>query len=111
MEINFQLLKNIIGRWEEVNSTGVSEYIDAEGGNYFYTKFAKTLKADVEYSLIAPNVYESIFVFKSSFVPKMRFPMRLDQPYQHKSPSGDNVQSVAKYRQELDDIFVSTKVA
>jgi len=98
---------NIIGRWEEISSTGVSEYIDAEGGGYFYKMFAKKMKADVEYKLVKPSVYEATFYL--SFAPPMKFPMRFDQPYQYKSPAGSKVQSVAEYRKILDDIFVNTK--
>jgi len=99
--------ENIVGRWEEVSSTGVSDYIDAEGGGYFYKMFAKKMKADVEYKLVKPSVYEATFYL--SFAPPMKFPMRFDQPYQYKSPAGSKVQSVAKYRSMLDDIFVNTK--
>jgi len=86
----------------------VSEYIDAEGGGYFYKMLAKKMKADVEYKLVKPSVYEATFYL--NFAPPMKFPMRFDQPYQYKSPAGSEVQSVAKYRSMLDDIFVNTKV-
>jgi len=99
--------ENIIGRWEEISSTGVSEYIDAEGGGYFYKMFAKKMKADVEYKLVKPSVYEATFYL--SFAPPMKFPMRFDKPYQYKSPAGSKVQSVAQYRKMRDDIFVNTK--
>ena len=69
---------------------------------------AKKMKADVEYKLVKPSVYEATFYL--SLVPPMKFPMRFDQPYQYKSPAGSEVQSVAKYRSMLDDIFVKTKV-
>ena len=97
-----------MGRWEEVSSRGVSEYIDAEGGGYFYKMFAKKMKADVEYKLVKPSVYEATFYL--SFAPPMKFPMRFDEPYHYKSPAGSKVQSEAKYRSMLDDIFVNTKV-
>jgi len=106
MPIQTTIAEKIVGRWEEVSSRGVSEYIDAEGGGYFYKMFAKKMKADVEYKLVKPSVYEATFYL--SFAPPMKFPMRFDQPYQYKSPAGSRVQSVAKYRSMLDDIFVNT---
>ena len=70
--------------------------------------FAKKMKADIEYNMIEPNVYES--TFHLGFAPAMKFPLRFDQPYEHKSPTGDKVVSVAEYRPGFDDIIAKTKV-
>lgn len=86
----------------------MSEYIDAEDGPTFYKMFAKKMTADLEYTLVDLNVYTTTFYV--SWMPPLKYPMRLDQPYEHKSPSGDPVTSVAQFRPEFDDIFVNTQV-
>ncbi|CAG5102125.1 Oidioi.mRNA.OKI2018_I69.chr1.g154.t1.cds [Oikopleura dioica] len=101
------LLNNFLGRWQEESSTGVAEYIDAEGGSIFYKMFAKKMKCDIEYNKIEPNVYQSTFYL--TIGPPMKFPLRFDQPYQHKSPTGDQVVSVAEFRPGFNDIIAKTK--
>ena len=87
----------------------MSEYIDAENGSMFYKMFAKKMEADVEYELLEPEVYRSTFYVSWMPLP-LKYPLRLDEPYEYKSPIGDMVTSEAKYRSEFNDFLVNTQV-
>ena len=98
----------MIGRWEEKAKFNVIQYIEAENGPCWYRMFAKEMSADLEYEMVDVNVFQSSFHIP--WMPPLKYPLRLDKPYEHDSPTGDPVISEARYRPELNDIFVETKV-
>lgn len=101
------IMEEMIGRWQEKSKSNVPEYIDAEEGPYFYQIFAKKMKADIEYEMVAKNVFRTTFYV--SWMPPLKYPLRLDMPYEHENPTGDAVVSEARFRVEFNDIFVVTK--
>jgi len=104
---NSTIMEKMIGRWQEKSKSNVIEYIDAEEGPYFYTMFAKKMKADLEYEMVAEKVFRTTFYV--SWMAPLKYPLRLDMPYEHDNPTGDAVVSEATYRAEFNDIFVVTK--
>lgn len=97
----------MIGRWQEKSKSNVAEYIDAEEGPYFYQMFAKKMTADLEYEMVGENDFRTTFYV--SWMPPLKYPLRLDMPYEHDNPTGDPVVSEASYRAEFNDIFVVSK--
>jgi len=104
---NPTILEKMIGRWQEKSKTNVAEYIDAEEGPYFYQMFAKKMTADLEYEMVNENEFTSTFYV--SWMPPLKYPLRLDVPYEHDNPTGVPVVSEASYRPEFNDIFVVSK--
>lgn len=104
---NPSILEEMIGRWQEKSKSNVAEYIDAEEGPYFYQMFAKKMTADLEYEMVGENDFRTTFYV--SWMPPLKYPLRLDMPYEHDNPTGDPVVSEASYRAEFNDIFVVSK--
>jgi len=90
---NPTILEEMIGRWQEKSKTNVAEYIDAEEGPYFYQMFAKKMTADLEYEMVNENEFTSTFYV--SWMPPLKYPLRLDVPYEHDNPTGVPVVSEA----------------
>lgn len=101
------IMEEMIGRWQEKSKSNVDQYIDAEDGPYFYKMFAKKMTADLEYEMIGENEFRTTFYV--SWMPPLKYPLRLDMPYEHDNPTGEPVVSEASYRAEFNDIFVVSK--
>jgi len=99
------ILDDIRGKWQQVRSINLKNYLAKEGGNFIYRMFAASVEPVLEMKEISKNKWQQIYVVP---VTTKIYPMEFDGPYDHKDGLGDAVTSTAEILENNTILITAT---